>query len=108
MNDESGILMTWKGQASIQPILEMLRQTGSVMFRFPESYHHTLFVQMYPEAPQGQAETVDMEGDVDLLARISKIASLEHIAGLIEPLQAMGCTVKLTSPPPAVLIKSPY
>lgn len=108
MNEESGITMTWKGQESIRPILETLRQNGSVMFHFPESYHHTLFVHMYPEAAPGQVETVDMESGVDLLARIAKIKSLEHIAGLIEPVQAMGCTVKLTSPTPTVLIKSPH
>lgn len=108
MNEESGNPITWKGQKSIQPILETLRQNGTVMFHFPESYHHTLFVHMYPEAPPGQAETVDKESGVDLLARISKIKSLEHIAGLIEPVQAMGCTVKLTSPTPTVLIKSPH
>jgi hypothetical protein len=108
MNEESGNPITWKGQESIQPILETLRQNGSVMFHFPESYHHTLFVQMYPEASPGQVETVDIESGVDLLARISKIKSLEHVADLIEPLQAMGCTVKLTSPTPTVLIKSPH
>jgi hypothetical protein len=108
MNEESGNPMTWKGQESIQPILETLRQNGSVMFHFPESYHHTLFVHMYPEQQPGQAETIDMESSVALLARIAKIKSLEHIAGLIEPVQAMGCTVKLTSPTPTVLIKSPH
>lgn len=108
MNEESGIPMTWKGRESIQSILKRLRQNGSVMFHLPESYHHALFVHMYPEAPPGQAETVDKESGVDLLARISKIKSLEHIADLIEPVQAMGCTVKLTSPPPIVLIKSPH
>lgn len=105
MNEESGIPVTWKGQESIQFILKRLRKNGSVLLHFPEDYHHTLFVQMYPEAPPGQIETVDIESGVDLLARISEIKSLEHVAGLVEPLQAMGCTVKLTSPTPAVLIK---
>ncbi len=34
MNEESGILMAWKGQASIRPILEKLQQDGYVTFLF--------------------------------------------------------------------------
>ena len=61
MNEEYGNPITWKGQESIQPILETLQQNGTVMFHFPDNYHHTLFVHMYSEAPPGQAETVDKE-----------------------------------------------
>ncbi len=107
MNEESGIPMAWKGQESIQPILETLQHDGFVKFHLPESYHHALFVHMYPEASPGQVETVDVESGVDLLARMAQIESLEPIAGLIEPLQAMGYIVRITSPSPTVLIKLP-
>ena len=96
--------LTWRGHQTVDEVLAGLAPPRVIEIILPASYDHALFSHLKPNAPPGQLEHLDLEGDLAILHIVSRIKGLEDFRSLIGPLSRLNAKVKVCSPPRVFII----
>jgi hypothetical protein len=100
------VQITWRGEQSADEARRALSRFQTVEIHLSPGFHHALFSKLHPNAPAGAVEQMDLGGGSELLAAAAGIRSLESIVSLAGPVSRLGANVRVTSPPPRIIIEA--
>ena len=103
MTEMTRIELEWRGKETIDAVRAYLGPSTQIDISLPANYNHALFAHLMPDAPKGQMESLDVEGDESLLAEVAKVKGLEDFATLIETLSGKSAQIKVQTPPRIVI-----
>lgn len=95
--------LKWRGQETIDAVRANLGPSTRIEIMLPADYNHALFTHLMPDASEGQLETLDIDGNADLIAGVAEVKGLEVLAKLVEPLSSLSAKVTIQSPPRIVI-----
>lgn len=94
----------WSGDATISQAVGCLESGIEFQLDLPPNVHHALFSRLYPDAPAGQPELLEVEGGSELIESIATVAGLEVLHQLDGPLAAAGAHLSVVSPHPRIVV----
>ena len=103
MDKEPLIKLTWRGRETVESVPSLLDRAEQIEIALPPGYNHSLFCVFHPHAPPSQFENIKISGGPHLLERVASIKGLEEFKALVEPLNALGATVQVMSPPKVII-----
>ena len=98
MTQELQIRLNWEGSETIEAILPVLHQPCHIELNLAANYHHAMFRHFHPDAPAGQVEALDEEGDAELLTKLAEIHGLQALAQLVDGVVKYRGRVRVAGP----------
>lgn len=104
MSIESLVRLRWHGSDTAQEVIRCIEEKINVEIEFAANFHHTCYRRLYPNADSGEPETIDLEGDAELIRKLATIGGLEDLECLADPISRAGARVIMKSPIPRIYI----
>jgi hypothetical protein len=104
MEMTQGMRLDWSGRDTLVAGRAALARGLPVEIHLPANYHHALFARIHPEAAPAGAETLDVQGGPELLAKIAEIDGLQEFGLLFTPASETQARVHIRSPSPTVIV----
>jgi hypothetical protein len=107
MTEKADTRLLWEGQSTLGKLRELVQARNNFELQLPQDYHFALFLHLYPDAPPGGPDLVDVSGTAELFKKVAEIRGLEQLADLVEPVTAAQAKVHIQSPAPGILVRFP-
>jgi len=96
--------LMWRGAETVAAAKSALARGAAVKLQLPAGYRHAVCARLGSRAAAQAAETLDVAGGAELLARIADIGGLEGVAELAAPAAHTRARVRVVSPSPTIAI----
>ena len=107
MTEKAVTRLIWEGQSTLGKLCELVQARMNFELQLAQDYHFALFRHLYPDAPSGEPDLVDVSGTAELIGKVAEIRGLEQLADLVEPVTAAQAKVHIQSPAPGILVCFP-
>jgi len=107
MTEKAATRLIWEGRSTLGKLRELVQARMNFELQLPQDYHFTLFRHLYPDAPPGEPDFVDVRGTAELLKKVAEIRGLEQLADLVELVTAAQAKLHIQSPAPGILVCFP-
>ena len=94
----------WQAQAGMPDIEAAIERGDAVEISLPQSAHHALYMHVTPHARSSEGARLDASGGPELLDAMARVAGLQDVALLVEPVRRAGYAVVLQSPDPTLVL----
>ena len=104
MTDKSEACLAWEGQTTLGALRKLTQARVNFELQLPPDYHFALFRHLFPDAPEGEPESIDVSGTAELLDKVAEIQGLQELAELADLAGAARARVRIQSPGPGILV----